>query len=90
MPTEREPLVSGAFSRVESRDLAKVEEAAKDVLRQCEYLRRNGPADTIRFGLIAVYAWRAWRAAARADRRDAKAKGYSVIGWRLPVGYDRG
>ena len=77
------------FTRVELRDLALAEKYAKETLRQCDFLRRNGATDTIRFGLIANYAWRSWRAAARADRRDAKAKGHYMLLWRVPEGYGR-
>jgi hypothetical protein len=77
-----------AFWREELRDLAKVEEAAHSILRQCEYLRRNGPDDRIRWGLIATQAWWGWRAAARADRRATRVYGWFPLRWRLPRGYD--
>jgi len=76
------------FDAASLRDLRKIEEKASEVLRQCEYLRRNGPSDEIRFGLIAQEAWSAWRAAARADRRNAKRNGWHIWRWRLPVGYE--
>lgn len=75
------------LARQDIRDLTGIESAAHDVLRQCEFLRRNGGGDEIRFGLIADYAWKTWRIAARADRRWAKAKGWMVLRWHLPRGY---
>lgn len=79
-----------ALQARELRDLALVERGARDVLRHCEYLRRNGAGDETRFGLIASIAWGCWRAAARADRRAAVERGWYRLKWRLPRGYDQG
>lgn len=78
-----------AFTRAELRDLATIERQAREVLRQCRFLQRNGRGDLIRFGLIADEAWWAWRAAARADRRAAKVNDWHGYSWRLPRGYGR-
>jgi hypothetical protein len=80
-------MVERDFTRVELRDLAMVEKHAREVLRQCEFLRENGGCDLIRFGLIAEEAWAAWWAAAKADRRAAKAHDWYALTWRLPRGY---
>ena len=48
MSEERESL----FDAASFRDLRKIEEKASEVLRQCEYLRRNGPSDELRFGML--------------------------------------
>ncbi len=83
MTAERETL----FDARDLRTLAEAERHAKETLRQIEYLRRNGPSDSIRWGLIATEAWASWRAAARADRRWAKAEGWHIFRWRMPRGY---
>lgn len=79
--------MSGPLERQDLRDLATVERFAQSVLRQCEYLRRNGGTDTIRWGLIAGEAWSAWRCAAKADRRAARANDWTIFRWFMPRGY---
>jgi hypothetical protein len=93
-PDERRLLPASGRQRLPAtyeRDLAAAERHARETLIQCEHLRRNGPTDLIRFGLIASDAWAAWRAAARADRRWARsADDRWVLRWRLPRGYGDG
>lgn len=77
------------------RDVAAVERHARELLRHCELLRardlqHRNPRERARLGVIALEAWRAWRAAARADRRYVRDSGRDwQIKWRLPRGYDR-
>jgi hypothetical protein len=79
--------VNTLFEGADKRDLASAERYAKELLTQIGYLRKNGPGDEIRWGLIAENAWLAWRVAAKADRRHAKRNGWFEFRWRLPKGY---
>lgn len=72
---------------IDLRDLARVETFARETLRQCEFLRRNGDGDEIRWGFIADDLFKAWKIAARADRRAAKKQGWATWRWRIPRGY---
>lgn len=57
--------------RADKASLTKLEKHAREVLRQCEFLRSNGGGDEMRFGWIHLAACDLVVEARRAFRRFA-------------------
>jgi hypothetical protein len=65
----KEPVLKGEW-RFFLADLKAVEESANEVLRQCNFLRRNGLEDHSRFSFIEMASRKATNSAERGRRRS--------------------
>lgn len=69
--------VRGTLNPLDKRSLTAIENRAKEILRQCEHLRRNAAGDEQRFGWIHVLALRATGEALRAYKRYGRDQGWA-------------